>query len=214
MPTALDALNTATTAESTPPRKRRCRNAKYAQDKKAALCKKLWLALSLGATRAQAAAYAGISRQTLNSWLAVAENEAGSNEAQQEFLASIVEAEARAVVNWLTQIEIAGRRGQWQAAAWKLERRYPQLFGKRTEILDEDGQPVTQLHEHRHTIKIKKSEDPDNIAAVLSVMHDIGFLNAKTLEPALPLPPEADNGTKTENAESTAPAERVESTAD
>jgi hypothetical protein len=42
----------------------------------------------------------------------------------------LAEAEGRAAIGWLALIEQAAREGNWQAAAWKLERRYPETYGR------------------------------------------------------------------------------------
>ncbi|MDW8214703.1 MAG: hypothetical protein RMJ55_14190, partial [Roseiflexaceae bacterium] len=36
------------------------------------------------------------------------------------------------IVEALRHIAAAAANGQWQAAAWLLERRYPQIYGKQT----------------------------------------------------------------------------------
>src|SRR5262249_52190193 len=48
------------------------------------------------------------------------------------------DAEGKAVVRWLAQIEQAAREGAWQASAWRLERRYPQEYGR--QVIQHDGQ--------------------------------------------------------------------------
>ena len=77
-------------------------------------------AIKLGATYDLAAAAAGISYETFNEW----------RKRFSEFSEAINVAEGAAVVTWLTRIEAAATDGVWQAAAWKLERRYPQHYGK------------------------------------------------------------------------------------
>jgi hypothetical protein len=88
--------------------------------------KKITDALQLGATYEHACNYAGISYQTFNEW----------TKAKPEFLEVVKEAEGKATVGWLARIEQAAKDGAWQAAAWKLERRYPQDYGR-------------QIHEHQ-----------------------------------------------------------------
>lgn len=81
---------------------------------------KLTQAIRLGATNGLACAYAGITEATFYSW----QNE------YPEFFESIKLAEGTGALGWLAKIEKAANDGNWQAAAWKLERRYPQLYGK------------------------------------------------------------------------------------
>lgn len=77
-------------------------------------------AIALGATYELAAAYGGISYELFRQW----------REKHVAFLAAIKEAEGKAVVGWLEKIEQAADDGAWQASAWKLERRYPQEYGR------------------------------------------------------------------------------------
>lgn len=43
-------------------------------------------------------------------------------------------AEGVAVTKWLRRINEAADNGQWQPAAWLLERRYPQDYGRRDRV--------------------------------------------------------------------------------
>lgn len=83
--------------------------------------KRIVEAIRLGATFTLACKYAGIDYSTFARWL----------HTKREFCEAIKEAEGRAAVRWLTKIEQAASAGNWQAAAWKLERRYPQEYGRR-----------------------------------------------------------------------------------
>lgn len=93
-------------------------------------------AVRLGSTYRLAAAYAGISHETYANWL----------DSKPEFFAAVKEAEGQAVVGWLAKIEKAANDGNWQAAAWKLERRLPEDFGRKdrqsVELTGKDGGPV------------------------------------------------------------------------
>lgn len=86
-------------------------------------------ALARGATRSLAARYAGIAPATLATWLRLEiqgdTQYYGLNEAIQT-------AEAEAAIGWLEAIDHAAADGHWQAAAWKLERLYPDDYGKRS----------------------------------------------------------------------------------
>ncbi len=81
---------------------------------------KLVQAIQMGATYELAAQYGGISYETFRVWLSE----------KPAFSEAIKEAEGRAVVGWLAKIEKAANDGSWQAAAWKLERRYPATYGR------------------------------------------------------------------------------------
>ena len=81
-------------------------------------------ALELGATYEHAAAYGGVHYDTFHAW----------RREFSEFSEAIKAAEARAAVGWLDKIERAASEGNWQAAAWKLERRYPEAWGRREKV--------------------------------------------------------------------------------
>lgn len=94
---------------------------------------KLTEAIGRGATHQLACDYAGISRETFYEWLS----------AKPDFSDTVKAAEGSAAVDWLTVIDEAAKGGAWQAAAWKLERRYPQDYGRKvTEIQGKDGAPI------------------------------------------------------------------------
>ncbi len=88
-------------------------------------------AISTGNTRDVAAAYAGVGRTTLFQWLAK-----GRVEAQgiyRDFLNAVEKAEADAVVVSVALIRTAAQKN-WQAAAWWLERRYPDEWGRKDRL--------------------------------------------------------------------------------
>jgi len=66
----------------------------------------------------------GVSKSTFSNWLTDKPN----------FLAEIKKAEAEGIAHLLDQIIKASRKN-WQAAAWILERRFPQQFA-RVQLLD------------------------------------------------------------------------------
>lgn len=117
------------------------RPSKLTQARKAKLTK----ALKLGATYKDACAYAGIGFSTFRKWMIKGE---GSTKGQyRELFDAVKKAEAEAVVGWLSKIEKAAKEGSWQAAAWKLERRYPEAWGRRSPLAvdkpDKGLSPVT-----------------------------------------------------------------------
>jgi transposase len=81
-------------------------------------------ALRLGSTRERAAAYAGIHRATFYR----------SMHADATLRDAVEKAEADFVVSNLQGIDEAAQGGHWQARAWKLERRFPDEFGRRDRI--------------------------------------------------------------------------------
>ena len=76
-------------------------------------------------------------------------------------------------MGWLAKIEQAANQGHWQAAAWKLERRYPQEYGRTVQNVEHSG-TVVQEHtgavevravDYRHSIRaIVTSEDREELA--------------------------------------------------
>lgn len=106
------------------------RPTKYAPDVVERICE----AIRLGATYDLAAGYGGVSYETFRQW----------REEKPAFLAAVKDAEAEGAIRWLRKIEAAADE-QWQAAAWKLERRYPQDYGRT--VIDQnhagkDGGPL------------------------------------------------------------------------
>jgi transposase len=91
------------------------RKSKYTSE----VVDKLTDAIRTGATYDLACKYAGIAYETFRQWQAE----------KPAFSEVIKAAEGEAAVGWLQKIERATVES-WQAAAWKLERRYPQDYGK------------------------------------------------------------------------------------
>ena len=100
-------------------------------------------AIALGATYELAASYGGISYELFRQWMArgrglsekqeKARKSRKLSDADAEFLAffeDVTRAENEAVIKWLEKIELAASGSDWRAAAWKLERRYPQAYGR------------------------------------------------------------------------------------
>jgi len=108
----------------------------------AAVEKRIAKAIRMGATYAMAAQYGGISYHTFRLWMNEGEKPDASDEFR-DFHDAIRAAEAHAVVHLLSKIEAAASSGTWQAAAWKLERRYPHDYGRNVhEVTGRDGGPI------------------------------------------------------------------------
>lgn len=97
----------------------------------AEITKKITDSIRVGATFALACAYAGITEETFSQW----------RKKYPEFSEAVKEAEGSAAVKWLAQIDKAAQEGSWQAAAWKLERKYPRDYGRRTITTYDDFPP-------------------------------------------------------------------------
>lgn len=99
-------------------------------------------ALRIGSTYELAAQYGGISYNCFNEWrkrgleelMRVEDNSRASIRAEElpfvEFYEATQKAESEGAMGWLAKIEKAANDGNWQAAAWKLERRYPKDYGR------------------------------------------------------------------------------------
>ena len=109
---------------------------------------KILQAIRVGATQRAAAAYAGIDDSTIMRW----------KHKYPSLATAINEAEGAAMVGWLAKIEQAANEGAWQAAAWKLERRYPHEYGRSAvEVSGRDGGAIKIDH---------KVEDAREVLAV------------------------------------------------
>lgn len=97
-------------------------------------------AIALGATIALACKYAGLNTKTYYVW----------KERYPEFGEAVAAAEGRGLVGWLTKIEDAANAGSWQAAAWKLERRYPETYGR--QVQDQRSVQLTMTAEQLENI--------------------------------------------------------------
>jgi len=107
----------------------RGRKSQYTPD----VVNRITQAIALGSTYELAAAYGGITFETLRVW----------RKTKPAFSAAVKDAEGRAVVGWLAKIEKAANDGAWQAAAWKLERRYTRDYGRTIqEHTGPDGGPI------------------------------------------------------------------------
>ena len=86
-------------------------------------------AIGLGVPFRHACAMAGIDESTFSRW----------RDRYADFADAVKAAEARAVAGRLARIRRAEDES-WQAAAWYLERRYPQEFGRTVQDVNHGGQ--------------------------------------------------------------------------
>jgi hypothetical protein len=139
-------------------------------------------AITAGSTYRLACQYAGISEDLLAIW----------RRERSEFSERLARAESNAALRWLAKIEqIADQENDWRALAWKLERRYPQEYGKTTQDVQHSG---TVVQEHRGTIEIRAvdyrvamtpllTDEGENEGEVPALEHRSGT-NGKAPEPA------------------------------
>ena len=76
----------------------------------------------------------GISKETWFRWLREGEQSEDENGLKKQFYDSVKKAEAKAVARNVALIQRAAQEGNWQAAAWWLERRYPEEWGKKDKL--------------------------------------------------------------------------------
>lgn len=122
-----------------------------------AVSRQIMSALALGVTREQAAAAGGIHYSTFRRWEMAGEQAVRG--ALKRFCDDIKRAEATGAMNWMLIIEAAmlsksAREernlpveiGAWQAAAWKLERRFPKMYGRHIqEYQANEGVKITEI---------------------------------------------------------------------
>jgi hypothetical protein len=89
-------------------------------------------AIGMGATYELATDFAGIGYSTFFDWMKKGNDDSGAPEddPHRVLYLAVKRAQGEAALRWLTKIEDAANE-TWQAAAWKLERRYPQEYGRR-----------------------------------------------------------------------------------
>jgi transposase len=104
-----------------------------------------------------AAAYAGIGKATFYLWLERGRKEMTRLEASPfarprasetpfvDFIDAIEKAQADAETRNVALIAKAAQEGTWTAAAWWLERKYPERWGRkdRHEVTGKDGEPFS-----------------------------------------------------------------------
>ncbi len=98
-------------------------------------------ALLAGASINQAASVAGINPSTFRRWRLKAE---AGEEPYATFFEDLHMARDRAILRRLSVIDAAAAAGTWQAAAWWLERNFPELYGQRSrhEVTGKDGESI------------------------------------------------------------------------
>jgi len=87
--------------------------------------------LAMGNYVAHVCEMVGISERTFYYWQE--RGEAGE-EPFSQFLQAVKKAQAQAVARAVAGIQRAGLDGSWQALAWFLERRYPDMWGRRDRV--------------------------------------------------------------------------------
>lgn len=120
--------------------------------------------LAAGIPKQHAAIRAGVSDQTLLNW----------EHKYPEFAAGIRKAEADAVARNVALIQRAAQDGTWQAAAWWLERRHPEEFGRRDRLSIE----YEAIIEDTRQLAESRGVDPDAAVAEAEVL--LGIRHGKS----------------------------------
>jgi hypothetical protein len=118
-------------------------------------------AIRAGSYVETAAAAAGIDKVTLYRWLKRGGRFPGTIYA--DFADAVNEATAQAEMRDVLTISKAAGEGDWRAAAWRLERKYPKRWGtvSRTELTGKDGGPVAMA-----SVDVTKLSD-EELAALI-----------------------------------------------
>src|SRR5262245_17609103 len=93
-------------------------------------CRVICEAVANGNTYKAAAMTAGVSYSRFKAWMRRGRSKAPDDGAFRAFRAAVKRAEAAAEMAAVARIRQAADSGQWQAAAWLLERRYPLTWGR------------------------------------------------------------------------------------
>ena len=95
--------------------------------------------INAGLTFGLTCARAGVTYATFYNWLE--KGEAAKSGALMEFFDAVERAKADSALRLVSQITLQAPT-DWRAAAFMLERRFPDDYGKRSEITGKDGGPV------------------------------------------------------------------------
>jgi hypothetical protein len=152
-------------------------------------------AIRMGATYELACKFAGISYQTFRNWITRAEAELQRRDNPNvkegtkqwvdeqpyvELFDALQKAEGDAAVGWLAKIEKAANDGNWQAAAWKLERRYPADYNRnRTEVTGADGGSI-RTQQTNVNIAAESAHDASNILKQLAELGAIPSVTSQS----------------------------------
>lgn len=82
-----------------------------------------------GLTMKNAAAYGGISYSTLNRWRQRGQESGDADDPFCQFWNRLERAKGEAALRLLNCVNSAAEGGEWKAATWILERRYPEEWG-------------------------------------------------------------------------------------
>jgi hypothetical protein len=136
--------------------RRRGRPTKYTPATIGKFCR----AVADGLPYKSAAAAAGISQETLSQW----------QRKYPEFSERVQLALAKAEVALVRLIRHAAGKGTWQAAAWLLERRHPEHWGRRDRL---NAQISAASSPEGAPIQAVKNKEPIDAEGYMSVMRQL-----------------------------------------
>src|SRR5438094_4122715 len=113
-------------------------------------------ALSEGATIEHACDYAGIHPATFHRWMQRGEEDEPEF---RDFCNATTRARGQGVVTDLMAISKAVQAGDWRAAAWRLQHRYPQDYGAKLKISGDADNPlrvIEAMPQEQLTTKIQQ----------------------------------------------------------
>ncbi|MDR3606246.1 MAG: hypothetical protein P4M08_02570 [Oligoflexia bacterium] len=119
------------------------------------LIDKLAVVIRHGAYIETAAAFCGVHKDSLYRWLKMAASDEAT-ELHHKLNDALKRAMAEAEVRDLSVINKAAQEGIWQAAAWRLERKHPERWGRQARLEVQhsgvEGQPI-EITDRTETLK-------------------------------------------------------------
>ena len=109
--------------------------------------------INAGLTFRLTCARAGVTYTTFYNWLE--KGEAAKSGVLREFFDAVERAKADSALRLVSQITLQAPT-DWRAAAFILERRFPDDYGKRSEITGKDGGPVKVETKNQHVFQPDK----------------------------------------------------------
>ena len=109
--------------------------------------------INAGLTLGLTCARAGVNPATFYRWLE--KGEAAKSGVFCEFCDTVSRAKADSAMRLVSQITLQAPT-DWRAAAFLLERRFPDDYGKRTEVTGKDGGPVKVAAKTQHVFQPSK----------------------------------------------------------
>lgn len=132
-----------------------------------------------GAYVETAAAFCGISKDTFYRWLRLAESD-DSTELLLKLSDAVKKAMAEAELRDLRVIDQAAQGGVWQAAAWRLERKYHDRWGRQAKVqIEHSGLEGKPLEVTDRAARLKRIlTDPDALSALETLEAKLGHENS------------------------------------